>query len=156
MRSWLTVRSSSATSRRSEPSSAGFVIIFDPESLRTRIAELEEAMGEPGFWDDQQRAPGISADHARLSKRLERYDTLASEVGDLEELTAIASDDELDELEGTLVPLRRELARLEEAALFPRRVRRGRCGRHDPFRHGRDRCPGLDGDAAAHVSPLGG
>jgi hypothetical protein len=32
------------------------VITFDPDQLRARLAELEEAMGEPGFWDDQQRA----------------------------------------------------------------------------------------------------
>ncbi len=75
-------------------------------------------MGEPGFWEDQQRAPAIAAEHARLSKRLERYDTLASEVNDLEELAEIVSDAELDEIEAAVVPLRRELARLEEAALF--------------------------------------
>ena len=31
------------------------MITFDPEKLRRRIAELEEELGTPGFWDDQQR-----------------------------------------------------------------------------------------------------
>ena len=75
-------------------------------------------MGAPGFWDDQQRAAALSAEHARLSKRLERFERLAAEGADLEELLSLTSDDELDELEAALVPLKRELVRLEEAALF--------------------------------------
>jgi peptide chain release factor 2 len=82
------------------------------------VAELEEAMGAPGFWDDQRRAAALSAEHARLSKRLERYDRLASEVDDLEELLVISSDDELDELQAAERSLEAEFARLEEAALF--------------------------------------
>ncbi len=57
-------------------------------------------MGAPGFWDDQKKAAALSAEHARLSKRVERYDGLASEVDDLEELLSISSDEELDELDG--------------------------------------------------------
>ena len=35
-------------------------------------------MGSPGFWDDQHRGQ-VSAEHARLSRRLERYRRLAPE-----------------------------------------------------------------------------
>jgi peptide chain release factor 2 len=95
------------------------VITFDPDLIRSRLLELEEAMGEPGFWDDQQRAAALSAEHARLSRRLERYDGLASEVADLDQLLELASDDgELDELAGSVEVLKRQLARLEEDALF--------------------------------------
>jgi len=83
-----------------------------------RLSELEDAMGAPGFWDDQKRAAALSAEHARLSKRVERYEGLASEVGDLEELVSISSDDELDELEESIGALQRQLEQLEEAALF--------------------------------------
>jgi putative thioredoxin len=62
------------------------VITFDPDSLRARLADLEQAMGEPGFWDDQQGAARISADHARLSRRLERYKRLGTDARDLGEL----------------------------------------------------------------------
>ena len=96
----------------------GSVITFDPDTIRARLDELEGAMGEPGFWDDQQRAAALSAEHARLTKRLERYEALSGEAHDLEELLAISAEDELDEIEEGVRALQAQLARLEEAALF--------------------------------------
>ena len=43
------------------------MITFDPDGVRERLAELEEAMGAPGFWDEQQEAAKVSSEHARLS-----------------------------------------------------------------------------------------
>jgi peptide chain release factor 2 len=95
------------------------VITFDPEGLRARLGELETAMGAPGFWDDQGRAAEISSEHARLSRRLDRYDRLSGESTDLEELLELASDDgELDEVEEAVRALRRQLDRLQEESLF--------------------------------------
>jgi peptide chain release factor 2 len=95
------------------------VITFDPEGLKTRVAELEEAMGAPGFWDDQQAAARTSAEHARLTRRLERYARLSSDAADLGELVELASEDgELDEVEESVLALRRELDRLQEDSLF--------------------------------------
>jgi peptide chain release factor 2 len=95
------------------------VITFDPDALRGRIAQLEQAMGEPAFWDDQALAAKISAEHARLTRRLERYDRLTSEADDLRELASLASaDGELDEVETSVGALKRELDRLQEDALF--------------------------------------
>jgi peptide chain release factor 2 len=93
------------------------VITFDPVALKARVAELEQAMGEPGFWNDQQRAAGISAEHARTQRRLERYERLTREYDDARELLAMDGD-MADEIAESLVPLRRELERLEEDALF--------------------------------------
>ena len=97
----------------------GSVITFDPASVRARLGELENAMGEPGFWDDQARAARISAEQARLTRRLERYERLSGEADDLRELTGLVSDDgELDEVERGVQALRGELERLQEDALF--------------------------------------
>ena len=93
------------------------MITFDPDALRARAAELEAQMGEPGFWDDQQRAARISAEHARLTRRLERYDRLQRDYDDAAELLAMDGD-LADELEASIVPLRHELERLQEEALF--------------------------------------
>ena len=74
-------------------------------------------MGEPGFWDDQAGAAQTSAEHARLARRLERYERLSSEYEDARELYAL-DPSMADEIVPSLVPIRRELDRLEEAALF--------------------------------------
>ena len=74
-------------------------------------------MGQPGFWDDQQRAAQISTTHARLTRRLERYQRLRQEYEDAMEL--LAMDGELGaELSEELKLLQRELEQLQEDALF--------------------------------------
>jgi len=93
------------------------VITFDPDSLKKRLAELEEELGKPGFWDDQQRAAKISAEHARVAKRLARYERLRQEYEDATELLAMDGD-MADEIAASLSPLRAELDRLQEDALF--------------------------------------
>jgi peptide chain release factor 2 len=93
------------------------VITFDPDRLRARLAELESAMGESGFWDDQQQAARISTEHSRVSKRLERYDRLLRDYEDARELFSLDGGMEA-EIAESLDPLRRELERLQEDALF--------------------------------------
>ena len=75
-------------------------------------------MSAPGFWDDQARAASVSAEHARVSRRLEGYRMLVQEFGDARELAELDGGDMEDEIAGMLAPLRAELARLQEAALF--------------------------------------
>ena len=50
-------------------------------------------MGEPGFWDDQERAAKVSAEHSRAQRKLERYNSLAAEIDDLEALEELAAED---------------------------------------------------------------
>jgi peptide chain release factor 2 len=95
------------------------VITFDPDALERRAAELEAKMGEPGFWNDQQAAAQISSDHARVQRRLERYDRLRREYDDAKELLAMDGD-MAAEIETSLQPLESELERLQEDALFTR------------------------------------
>jgi peptide chain release factor 2 len=93
------------------------VITFDPDGLRRRVAELEEELGAPGFWDDQQNAARVSAEHSRLTKRLERYERLTSDYEDARELYAMDGD-MAEEIAASIAPLRSELERLQEDALF--------------------------------------
>jgi peptide chain release factor 2 len=93
------------------------VITFDPDSLRSRVVELEQELGEPGFWDDQQHAAEVSAEHARLSKRLQRYEQLVRDYEDARELLALDGDLR-EEIEAQLAPIQRELERVQEDALF--------------------------------------
>ena len=93
------------------------MVTFDPASLTTRVAELEQELGQPGFWDEPEHAARVSSEHARLAKRLERYDRLTREYDDARELLEL--DESLaGEVASSIVPLRRELERLQEDALF--------------------------------------
>jgi peptide chain release factor 2 len=93
------------------------VITFDPDALEKRLATLEEELGAPGFWDDQRHAAAISSEHARLTRRLERYRRLTQEYDDAREL--LAMDGAMaGEIATTIAPLRSELERLQEDALF--------------------------------------
>jgi peptide chain release factor 2 len=93
------------------------VITFDPDALTARRAELEAQMGEPGFWDDQERAAQISTEHARITRRLDRYERLAREYEDAKELLALDGSLEA-EIGEQIRPIQHELERLQEDALF--------------------------------------
>ncbi len=77
-------------------------------------------MGEPGFWDDQERAARVSAEHASASRRLETYRSLERDLEDLEALEEMAAEDEsiAGELEEQRAGIEGRLAELEEARLF--------------------------------------
>jgi peptide chain release factor 2 len=94
------------------------VSTFDPVELEKRLVALEEEMNAPGFWDDQARAARVSSEHARVSRRLDGYRRLTQEYDDARELAAIGDGEMADEIAASLAPLRRELAELQEAALF--------------------------------------
>jgi peptide chain release factor 2 len=77
-------------------------------------------MSAPGFWDDQEEAARVSADHARTARRLEEFRGLEAEVEDLDSLAEMARDDDeiAAELAGQLAPIEARLATLEEQRLF--------------------------------------
>jgi peptide chain release factor 2 len=94
------------------------VITFDPEALAQRQAGLEEAMGAPGFWDDQTQAARISTEHSRATRKLDRYERLQREYDDAKELLALGEGDLGAEIAEIVESLGRELGRLQEDALF--------------------------------------
>ena len=77
-------------------------------------------MGAGGFWDDQAAAAKVSAEHARVQRRLDEFRSLESDVGDLEELEEMAAEDEsiAAEVEEQRASIESRLAELEEARLF--------------------------------------
>ena len=91
---------------------------FDPPSLEQRLVALEEQLNAPGFWDDQANAAKVSAEHARVSRRLEGYRKLLQDYNDARELTELDGGEMEGEIAAALVPLRTEMERLQEAALF--------------------------------------
>jgi peptide chain release factor 2 len=77
-------------------------------------------MQEPGFWDDQERAAKVSAEHASAGRKLSSYRKLESDLDDLEALEEMAAEDEsiAAELEETRAGVQARLDALEEERLF--------------------------------------
>jgi peptide chain release factor 2 len=84
-------------------------------------------MQAPGFWDDQEHAASVSAEHASVGRRLETFRSLESDIGDLETLEELAEEDEsmAAELEEQRASIESRLAELEEARLFSGRYDAG-------------------------------
>ncbi len=77
-------------------------------------------MGEPGFWDDQERAAKVSAEHARASRKLAQYRELEQDIEDLGPLAELAEEDPeiAAELDEQVASAQRRLEELEEQRLF--------------------------------------
>ena len=77
-------------------------------------------MGEPGFWDDQDRAAQVSSEHSRVQRRLDGFRSLEADLDDLEELEEMAAEDDsiAAELDAQRASIEARLQELEEARLF--------------------------------------
>ena len=84
-------------------------------------------MGAPGFWDNQERAPQASADHARATRKLETFRSLERDVEDLDALAEMAEEDASLEAEvgEQVTAVESRLAELEEQRLFSGRYDAG-------------------------------
>jgi peptide chain release factor 2 len=77
-------------------------------------------MGAPGFWDNQDRAAKVSAEHARSTRKLETFRTLESDIEDLEPMAEMVEEDPslAGELEEQIQSVVTRLEALEEERLF--------------------------------------
>jgi peptide chain release factor 2 len=84
-------------------------------------------MGAPGFWDDQERAAAVSAEHARASRRLDEFRALQRDAEDLAGLVELAEEDPdlASELEDQIASVEGRLEALEEQRLFSGRYDSG-------------------------------
>ncbi len=84
-------------------------------------------MGAPGFWDNQEQAAKISAEHARASRKLEVFKRLSGDAQDLEALAEMTDEDPSlrAELDDQVTDVERRLEALEEERLFSGRYDAG-------------------------------
>ena len=96
------------------------MITFDPGALAARLSELDTAMESPGFWEDQRAAAKVAAERARTQKKIETFEQLQADSGELDFMLEQAAEDPAwrDELDGALERLGREIGMLQEQALF--------------------------------------
>jgi protein subunit release factor A len=109
-------------------------------------------MGEPGFWDNQERAAQVSAEHARASRKLETFRALERDADDLEALGEMAEEDPSleSELLEQVANVEGRLEALEEQRLRHRRPGLGRDGVAHGDALGRE--AGLPGRAARGIA----
>src|SRR4051795_8831788 len=88
--------------------------------MRERLSALESDMGAPGFWDEPERAAKVGAEHTRLQRRLEHFERLQADAGDLDGLAELAEEDPdiAAELEEAIASVEARLGALEEERLF--------------------------------------
>ncbi len=97
------------------------------DELRSRRDVLEAEAGEPGLWDDQDRARQVTTELGRANDDLTSFDTLATSLEDARVLIEMvegskaegASDESLEtELTSSIQELERAVGRLELQSLF--------------------------------------
>ena len=85
--------------------------LFDPDTLRSRIQELEEKSAVPDLWNDRERAEQVMSDLKRLQNRLLPWQELKTESQEALELLELAQDESDQE---TADELRAQLGRMQE------------------------------------------
>ena len=81
------------------------------DEKKKKIAELEEAMSSPSFWEDQDTARKIGSENNRLKQTVSKVEGFRSQVQDVEALCELCEEDENDE------EMSKELADTLESAL---------------------------------------
>lgn len=90
--------------------------VFDPDAIRAKITEKEDFSASLGFWNDQKKAEKTMAELKSLRGRIEPWENLKNEIGDLQALYELAeeSDDNsmVPEIESILSSLTLKLEKL--------------------------------------------
>ena len=79
--------------------------LFDLDALNERIAENEQRMAEPDFWNDSEKAQKLINDNNQLKERRDTFTHLRDQLDELAtsvELLKEMPDDDLDQGQQTL------------------------------------------------------
>ena len=96
--------------------------VTDLDSLRTRIAELEEQSGAPDLWDDPETAQEVTSRLSRANSELERITGLDGRIDDLELMVQLGTEEDdaqtITDAELELLNLRKTVGELEVQTLL--------------------------------------
>ncbi len=87
--------------------------VTDLETLRTRIADLEQQASAPDLWDDQDKAQKVTSALSRANAELDRVVEMDSRIDDLETLVEMGTEDGGDP--ATMAEAERELTGVTKA-----------------------------------------
>ncbi len=98
------------------------VHVLDLQGKRLRLEELQDLAGQPGLWDDPERARQVTTELKRVEEDVTRLSSLSERIDDLEVLEELAHEEGDDasatEVETGLARLRSDLDRMELATLL--------------------------------------
>ena len=96
--------------------------LFDPDSSKKRIAELEKLSLEANFWDNQQKASSILKEKSLLEKIMTSYDFINNGIQENIELAVIAEEENdeemIQQIQQTLENILVTAEKLETECLF--------------------------------------
>ncbi|MBR5501395.1 MAG: peptide chain release factor 2 [Oscillospiraceae bacterium] len=87
------------------------LVSVDVEDIQRQLAEIDEQVSAPDFWNDQQASKAVFARQSALKGKLNRRNKLVSECDDAETIIAIAEESEDDEM--LMAELEEALVKLE-------------------------------------------
>lgn len=79
--------------------------VFDVPAIEKTIADKEALSGEPGFWDNPQKAEKVMSDIKQLRNRIEPWKKLVTAVEDMEALYELGAESGDESLEDELKSL---------------------------------------------------
>ncbi len=95
---------------------------LDPDALRATIDRLTEESGDPGLWDDPERAQRVTSSLSQAQGELEEITQVAQAIDDLEVLVELGVEGEdektLKEAEAELGAIGKRLAAMEIRTLM--------------------------------------
>jgi peptide chain release factor 2 len=72
--------------------------VFDPDAIRAKIAEKEDFTASPGFWNDQKKAEKTMTELKALKSKIEPWQDLKVQLGDIEALYDLAVESKDDSM----------------------------------------------------------
>lgn len=86
--------------------------IFDYASLERTLADHEQRMTAPDFWDSRERSQGIIAEVSKIKRKLVPMDALLRRIADFDALIELA---QIDEDAALVEEMKTEFPKLEQA-----------------------------------------
>lgn len=68
--------------------------VFDYDSLKTQLKDIEKELSKPGAWDQPDKLTPVLKDKSRLENRLDLLDSLVTAKNDVQDWLELAQDDQ--------------------------------------------------------------
>jgi peptide chain release factor 2 len=92
------------------------------DANRARLIELEQEVGRPDLWDDQEEAKRINTEYANVKTDIDQFDRLSRELEDVEVLHELAREvddaSQEPELDAGVTSITKQLDQLDLRSLF--------------------------------------